>query len=83
MTASAKPPQHSSSLGFFTVGVGDSYNDTRMLAEADRGIPTAPLLNAAAEFPQFPVATDYTQLSTLLAPQLVRTGTASSAPPAA
>ena len=53
-------------LGFFTVGVGDSYNDTRMLAAADQGILYRPPANVAAEFPQFPVATDYAQLRRLL-----------------
>lgn len=53
-------------LGFFTVGVGDSYNDTRMLAAADQGILYRPPANVVAEFPQFPVATDYTQLQVLL-----------------
>jgi phosphoserine/homoserine phosphotransferase len=53
-------------LGFFTVGVGDSYNDTRMLAEVDRGILYRPPANVAAEFPQFPIAEDYTQLRAVL-----------------
>jgi phosphoserine/homoserine phosphotransferase len=58
-------------LGFFTVGVGDSYNDTRMLAEADQGILYRPPANVVAEFPQFPVTTDYAQLRALLEPYLV------------
>lgn len=53
-------------LGFYTVGVGDSYNDTRMLAAADKGILYRPPANVIAEFPEFPVATDYTQLRSLL-----------------
>lgn len=53
-------------LGFLTVGVGDSYNDTRMLAAADQGILYCPPANVIAEFPQFPVATDYAQLRRLL-----------------
>lgn len=53
-------------LGFFTVGVGDSYNDTRMLAAADRGILYRPPANVSAEFPEFPVASDYAQLRRLL-----------------
>lgn len=55
-------------LGFFTVGVGDSYNDTRMLAAADQGILYRPPANVVAEFPQFPVAADYAQLRGLLEP---------------
>ena len=57
-------------LGFFTVGVGDSYNDTRMLAAADTGILYRPPANVIAEFPQFPVAADYAQLRGLLEPYL-------------
>lgn len=53
-------------LGFFTVGVGDSYNDTRMLAAADCGILYRPPANVIADFPQFPVAADYAQLRHLL-----------------
>jgi len=53
-------------LGFFTVGVGDSYNDTRMLAEAHQGILYRPPANVAAEFPQFPVCNDYAQLQAQL-----------------
>jgi phosphoserine / homoserine phosphotransferase len=52
-------------LGFMTIGVGDSYNDTRMLAEAQHGILFRPPANVVAEFPQFPVATDYVQLRSL------------------
>lgn len=58
-------------LGFFTVGVGDSYNDTRMLAAADMGILYRPPANVIAEFPQFPVATDYAQLRSLLEKHLM------------
>lgn len=53
-------------LGFRTVGVGDSYNDLRMLAAADHGILFRPPANVAAEFPHFPVATSYAQLQALL-----------------
>lgn len=49
-------------LGFTTIGVGDSYNDTRMLAEATYGILFRPPANVVAEFPQFPVATTYSEL---------------------
>jgi len=54
-------------LGFRTIGVGDSYNDTRMLAAADRGILFRPPANVIAEFPQFPVATTYADLGSLIA----------------
>ena len=50
------------SLGFTVIAAGDSYNDTTMLAEADAGILFCPPDNVVAEFPQFPVTTDYDQL---------------------
>jgi phosphoserine / homoserine phosphotransferase len=50
------------SLRFTTIAAGDSYNDTTMLAEADAGILFCPPDNVVAEFPQFPVTTDYDQL---------------------
>ena len=50
------------SLDYRVIGVGDSYNDTTMLAEADIGILFRPPDNVVAEFPQFPVASDYDQL---------------------
>jgi phosphoserine / homoserine phosphotransferase len=53
-------------LGFYTVGVGDSYNDTRMLGEAHQGILYRPPPKVVAEFPQYPVASDYAQLRALL-----------------
>lgn len=49
-------------LKFKVIAAGDSYNDTNMLGEADRGILFCPPQNVIDEFPQFPVATDYEQL---------------------
>ncbi len=49
-------------LGFQTIAVGDSYNDTRMLAAADQGILFRPPPNVVADFPQFLVTTTYTEL---------------------
>ncbi|MBU6180436.1 MAG: bifunctional phosphoserine phosphatase/homoserine phosphotransferase ThrH [Verrucomicrobia bacterium] len=46
-------------LKFRVIAAGDSYNDTNMLAEADRGILFCPPQNVIDEFPQFPVVTDY------------------------
>jgi phosphoserine/homoserine phosphotransferase len=50
------------SLKFRTIATGDSYNDTTMLAEADAGILFCPPQNVIDEFPQFPVARDYSEL---------------------
>ncbi len=49
-------------LGFRVMAFGDSYNDTAMLGQADLGVLFQPPANVVAEFPQFPVATDYAQL---------------------
>ncbi len=49
-------------LNYKVIATGDSYNDTNMLSEADAGILFRPPANVIAEFPQFPVATDYDQL---------------------
>ncbi len=46
-------------LNFRVIAAGDSYNDTSMLKEADRGILFRPPQNVIDEFPQFPVVTDY------------------------
>jgi phosphoserine/homoserine phosphotransferase len=44
------------------VAIGDSYNDTAMLAAADAGILFRPPDTIAAEFPQFPVMREYAEL---------------------
>jgi phosphoserine/homoserine phosphotransferase len=46
-------------LNYRVVATGDSYNDVAMLAEADAGILFRPPPNVVAEFPRFPVVTDY------------------------
>ncbi|MCS6828178.1 MAG: bifunctional phosphoserine phosphatase/homoserine phosphotransferase ThrH [Caldilinea sp.] len=49
-------------LGFRTAAVGDSYNDTTMLAAADQGILFRPPENVVRDFPHFPVARTYDEL---------------------
>lgn len=49
-------------LNFKVIASGDSYNDTTMLSEADRGILYSPPQNVIDEFPQFPVTTNYEEL---------------------
>lgn len=49
-------------LNFKVIASGDSYNDTTMLGEADRGILFCPPQNVIDEFPQYPVATNYDEL---------------------
>jgi phosphoserine/homoserine phosphotransferase len=49
-------------MNFFVVAAGDSYNDTKMLAEAHAGILFHPPENVIREFPQYPVAGNYAEL---------------------
>jgi phosphoserine/homoserine phosphotransferase len=49
-------------LNFRVVAAGDSYNDTTMLDEADRGILFRPPPNVIRDFPQFPVTETYDEL---------------------
>jgi len=49
-------------LQFKVIAAGDSYNDTAMLGEAHAGILFRPPPNVIAEFPQFPVTMNYTEL---------------------
>lgn len=49
-------------LAFGVIATGDSYNDTTMLGAADTGILFRAPENVVAEFPQFPVMHDYSEL---------------------
>jgi phosphoserine/homoserine phosphotransferase len=49
-------------LNYKVVAAGDSYNDTNMLSEADKGILFDAPANVIREFPQFPVTTTYEEL---------------------
>lgn len=49
-------------LNFKVIAAGDSYNDTSMLGEADRGILFRPPQKVIDEFPQYPVTRDYDEL---------------------
>ncbi|MGD9972426.1 MAG: bifunctional phosphoserine phosphatase/homoserine phosphotransferase ThrH [Desulfatirhabdiaceae bacterium] len=54
------------SLNYQTIGMGDSYNDIAMLKAAGHGILFRPPENVITEYPEFPVCTNFTQLSSLL-----------------
>ncbi len=54
-------------LNFNTVAVGDSFNDTNMLAEADTGILFRAPDNIIAEFPQYVSVRAYDALKELIA----------------
>lgn len=49
-------------LNYRVVAAGDSYNDTSMLSEADKGIFFDAPENVIREFPQFPVTRNYDEL---------------------
>ena len=53
-------------LNYRVVAAGDSYNDTTMLAAADAGILFRAPSNVVAEFPQYPTATEYGELRSLI-----------------
>ena len=50
------------SLNYRIIAAGDSYNDTTMLEEADRGILFRPPQNVIDEFPQFRPVADLEEL---------------------
>ncbi len=51
-------------LNFKVIAVGDSFNDTKMLGQADRGIFFSAPENVTAEFPDFHKTEDYAALRT-------------------
>ncbi len=53
--------------GFFVIAAGDSYNDTTMLTQADRGILFRAPANVIAEFPNFPACAEYSALENTIA----------------
>ena len=57
-----KAVQAFQSLNMQCIATGDSYNDTTMLAQADRGILFSAPERVRAEFPQFPAVDTYAQL---------------------
>ncbi len=48
------------------IAMGDSFNDTAMLKEADLGILFRPSDKVRQQFPQFPVVTEYAQVQQLI-----------------
>jgi phosphoserine/homoserine phosphotransferase len=51
------------SMNYEVIAVGDSYNDTSMLASASAGVLFRPPDNVVEEFPQYPVTRDYDGLT--------------------
>jgi phosphoserine/homoserine phosphotransferase len=61
------------SLNYTVIAMGDSYNDTSMLTQADFGILYRPPENVIRDFPHFPVVMDYEQLKVLISESLAGT----------
>lgn len=59
-------------LNFNVVAAGDSYNDTAMLGAAHQGILFRAPENVIREFPDFPVTSEYEQLSDTIAEGFAR-----------
>ena len=57
-------------MNFKTLAVGDSYNDTNMLTEANHGILFRAPENIQSEFPQFPAVTEFDELMRLITDHL-------------
>ena len=53
-------------MNYNVIAGGDSFNDTAMLAEADRGILFRAPANVIAQFPQFPSVTEYADFMRLI-----------------
>tara|TARA_Y100001968_G_scaffold332863_1_gene392747 strand:+ start:2272 stop:2892 length:621 start_codon:yes stop_codon:yes gene_type:complete len=49
-------------MNYNVIAAGDSYNDTTMLSAANSGILFRPPENVVQEFPQFPVAMEFSEL---------------------
>ena len=64
------PKRHSvkafKSLDLRVIAAGDSFNYVSMLEEADHGIFFQGPENVRAQFPQYPLAADYTELQALI-----------------
>ena len=49
-------------LNYRVIAIGDSYNDITMLQTAEKAILFRPPDNVKAEFPEFPITTNYVQM---------------------
>jgi len=61
-----KAVQSFKNLNYKIIAVGDSYNDIKMLKEAEHGILFRPPENVVKDFPEFPVVHEYSELKRLL-----------------
>ncbi|MBL8340745.1 MAG: bifunctional phosphoserine phosphatase/homoserine phosphotransferase ThrH [Rubrivivax sp.] len=63
-------------LNYRVIAAGDSYNDTAMLGAADAGFLIHPPANVVAQFPQFPVHSNYADLKAGIDAAAARLGAA-------
>ena len=54
------------SLNYTVIAFGDSYNDISMLQEADKAFLYKPPQNVINDFPDFPIASNYSEMRDLL-----------------
>jgi len=54
------------SLNYRVIAMGDSYNDTTMLSQANNGILFNPPDNVVRDFPHFPVVKEYEGLKSII-----------------
>ena len=57
-------------LNFKVIAIGDSYNDTGMLQQAELGILFRPPQNVIDDFPNLPIVESYDELKALIIKQL-------------
>lgn len=53
-------------LRYKVIGIGDSYNDIGMIAQADKGIFFRPPDKVVQDYPQYPVTREYAELMALI-----------------
>lgn len=58
-------------IGFTVISIGDSYNDTTMLREADLGMLFRPPENVKKEFPEFEVFNEYGEVKSFIEEYLI------------
>jgi phosphoserine / homoserine phosphotransferase len=61
-----KVTQAIQNLNYTVIAIGDSYNDTTMLSQAEYGILFRPPDNVIKDFPHFPVARNYEELKKII-----------------
>ncbi len=54
-------------MNYHVIAFGDSYNDIGMIQEADQGFFFSPPESVLTDFPDIPVAGNYSQLKTMIA----------------